>query len=42
MGKWKKNSAFTSLISDVDAKISGDEAIKDLEAQLNDQNLPEK
>lgn len=42
VGKWAKNSAFASLISDVDTKISGDEASKDLEAQLNIQDLPEK
>lgn len=35
VGKWKRNQSFMTMVNGLDSKISGDQATKNLEQQLN-------
>lgn len=34
VGKWKRSQSFSNLVNTLDTKISGDQASRDLDAQL--------
>lgn len=34
VGKWKRNQSFSNLVNNLDTKLSGDQASRDLDAQL--------